>query len=266
MKNDLPIGIFDSGIGGLTVANAIKKMLPNESLLYFGDTKHLPYGEKSEETIKQYSKQIAEFLLSKNCKMIVIACNTASSVAYEIVKEIAGKVAVVSVIDPVIKHLAKNKKKQHIGIIGTKGTVNANVYPKKIKNKIDDCQVSSLATPLLAPMIEEGFFNDKISKTIIENYLSHSSLKGINKLILACTHYPLIQEFIQDFYNKEVEIIDSASQVAKEVKERLGKEKMLSDSNPTYTFYVSDFTDSFEKSAQFFFHENLHLKETKLNL
>ena len=132
MKNDLPIGIFDSGIGGLTVANAIKKMLPNESLLYFGDTKHLPYGEKSEETIKQYSKQIAEFLLSKDCKMIVIACNTASSVAYEIVKEIAGKVAVVNVIDPVIKHLAKNKKTQHIGIIGTKGTVNTNVYPKKI--------------------------------------------------------------------------------------------------------------------------------------
>jgi glutamate racemase len=266
MKNDLPIGIFDSGIGGLTVANAIKKMLPKESLLYFGDTKHLPYGEKSEETIRHYSQQITQFLLSKKCKMIVIACNTASSVAYEVVKSLAVDIPVVNVIDPVVNHLAKTKGLQNIGIIGTKGTVNADVYPKKIKQKIKQCKVQSLATPLLAPMIEEGFFNDKISQTIIENYLNHQNLTGINKLILACTHYPLIHELIRDFYNNDIEIIDSASQVAKYVKDTLAEKNMLSNSKPAYSFYVSDYTDSFEKSAQYFFHEDLHLEETKLSL
>lgn len=264
MKKELPIGIFDSGIGGLTVANAIKKALPQESILYFGDTEHLPYGEKSADAIRQFSKRITEFLLEKGCKIIIIACNTASAVAYQIVKETAQGIAVVNVIDPVVKHVATHCQDCHIGVIGTKGTTNSKVYPKKLQLLNAKADVTSLATPLLAPMIEEGFFNNQLSQTVIDSYLSNPKLKEIDKLILACTHYPLIQEEIQSYYQGKVDIIDSASQVAEHVKELLKKEKLLSKKAPTHHFYVSDYTDSFEQAAKLFFHEEIHLNEVKL--
>jgi glutamate racemase len=264
VKKELPIGIFDSGIGGLTVANAIKKALPKESILYFGDTEHLPYGEKSSEAIQQFSKRITEFLIEKGCKLIIIACNTASSVAHKVVKDTAHGIPVVNVIDPVVKHVATHCQNCHIGVIGTKGTTNSKVYPKKLQLLNAKADVTSLATPLLAPMIEEGFFNDQLSQTVIDSYLSNPELKDIDKLILACTHYPLIQEEIQSYYQGKVDIIDSASQVAEYVKQLLKKEALLSDETPTHHFYVSDYTDSFEKAAKLFFHEEIHLKEVKL--
>lgn len=264
MNNNQPIGIFDSGIGGLTVANAIKKALPNESIIYFGDTKHLPYGEKSPKTINEYSKKICHFLIKKNCKMIVIACNTASSVAYQNIKEACPETTIVNVIDPVIEYLSKESPSKKVGIIGTKGTINSGVYSKKIKEKIANTQVRTLATPLLAPMIEEGFINDTISKTVINNYLEKPILSGIEKIILACTHYPLIENIVKEFYNNKVEVIDSASQVASYVKKTLEKENLKSQQQAEYRFYVSDYTDSFEKSAKFFFNENIHLEEVIL--
>ena len=264
MKSNLPIGIFDSGIGGLTVANAVKKVLPNESILYFGDTEHLPYGEKSVEAIQQFSKRITEFLINKGCKLIVIACNTASSVANNIVTKTAQDLPVINVIDPVIKHLAKHCQNCDIGVIGTKGTINSQVYPKKLHLLNTKVNVNSLATPLLAPMIEEGFFNDQLSQTVIDSYLSNPQLTGIDKLILACTHYPLIQEAIQKYYQGKVDIIDSASQVAETVKVLLEKNSLLSNQAAKHQFFVSDFTDSFEKSAKVFFHEEIHLEEIKL--
>ena len=264
MKSNLPIGIFDSGIGGLTVANAIKKALPNESILYFGDTEHLPYGEKSVEAIQQFSKRITEFLISKGCKLIVIACNTASSVANNIVKKTAQDFPVINVIDPVVKNLATHCQKCHIGVIGTKGTINSQVYPKKLYLLNAKADVTSLATPLLAPMIEEGFFNDQLSQTVIDSYLSNPQLRGVDKLILACTHYPLIQEAIQHYYQGKVDIVDSASQVAEAVKALLEKKSLLSNQLAKHQFFVSDYTDSFEKSAKIFFHEEIHLEEIKL--
>ena len=261
MNNDYPIGIFDSGIGGLTVAKAIRSLLPNESLLYFGDTKHLPYGEKSVHAIQDFSKNITLFLKQKNCKMIVIACNTASSVAYKTIKNECQNIEIINVIDPIVKRITTYNDIYTVGVIGTKRTINSDVYPQKIKSINQKISVKSLATPLLAAMIEEGFFNDKISQAIVHNYLKDPALEGIDKLILACTHYPLIYEVIRDFYPQEIDIIDSASQVALHVKDILTKKQLLSTQSQKHRFYVSDYTNSFEKSAKFFFGENIHLEE-----
>lgn len=256
------IGIFDSGIGGLTVANAIRQSLPGESIIYFGDTAHLPYGEKSAESIIAYSKEISNFLLSKNCKAIVIACNTASSIAYEAVKKIVqGKALVINVIDPVVNFVAKNFSQKNIGVIGTKATIRSDIYSKKLKERNSSLMVSSLATPLLAPMVEEGFFNNKISRTIINSYLSRPKIKNIDALILACTHYPLIRPEIEEYYNHKIKIIDSAEIVASFVLKELKKKKLLKKSGKAQQhFFVSDFTPSFEKSTKLFFKGKIKLE------
>ena len=258
-----PIGIFDSGIGGLTVANAIQKVLPHESLIYFGDTAHLPYGDKSPDSIKYYGIRIVQFLLDNNCKMIVIACNTASALAYEAVKDfINGKVPVINVIDPVVEEIINDKKLNKIGVIGTKGTIKSDIYPKRIKAKKKSLEVASLATPLLAPMIEEGFFNNKISRSIIASYLSSRKLNKIDCLILACTHYPLIRPEVEEFYKKKINIIDTAGVVAANVKKVLQEKDLLSKKKkPKHHFYVSDFTKSFEDSTRFFFRSKIHLEK-----
>jgi len=260
-----PIGIFDSGIGGLTIAHALKEKLPNENVIYFGDTEHLPYGEKSKTAIQNFSKKITQFLLEKKCKTIIIACNSASSVAYECVKEIAGNTPVFNVINPVVAEVVKQCSEYNIGVIGTKATIQSNIYEKEIKALCSSAKVSSLATPLLAPMIEEGFINEDISHTIIENYLSNKQLADIDHLILACTHYPLIHQEIKAYYKGTVEVIDSANIVVEHIAKKLKNDNLLNDSNQTeHHFYVSNYTESFEKSAQFFFQEDLKLKEVKL--
>ena len=257
------IGIFDSGIGGLTVANAIQKVLPNESLIYFGDTAHLPYGDKSPDSIKYYGIRICQFLLERKCKMIVIACNTASALAYETVKDfVNGKVPVINVIDPVVEKIINNKNLKKVGVIGTKGTIKSDIYPKRIKARSKSIEVSSLATPLLAPMIEEGFFNNKISRSIISSYLSSRKLAKIDTLILACTHYPLIRPEVDEFYKKKINIIDTAGVVADNVKHVLTEKNLLSKKKkPKHHFYVSDFTKSFEESTHFFFTDKIHLEK-----
>ncbi len=262
-KSTSPIGIFDSGIGGLTVANAIQKVMPGESLIYFGDTAHLPYGDKSPDSIKYYGIRIAQFLLDKNCKMIVIACNTASALAYEAVKDfVNGRVPVINVIDPVVDCIVNNKNAKRVGVIGTKGTIKSDIYPKRIKAKNKSIEVSSLATPLLAPMIEEGFFNNRISRSIIGSYLSSRKLAKIDSLILACTHYPLIRAEVEEFYKKKIEIIDTAGVVADKVKTVLKEKNILSKNNKVkHHFYVSDFTKSFEESTRYFFKNKIHLEK-----
>jgi len=259
------IGIFDSGIGGLTVAHALKESLPFESIIYFGDTKHLPYGEKSDIAIQDFSITISKFLMEKECKAIVIACNSASSVAFEKVKKLASTIPVFNVIQPVIDEITKNCDNCKIGVIGTKATIQSGIYKSKILEKSPQCSVTSLATPLLAPMIEEGFINEEISKTIIHNYLSNTKLHGIEKLILACTHYPLIKDEIKQFYNNKVGLVDSAKIVSESIFSELGKRNLLNLSfEPEYQFYVSNFTESFENSAKFFFQEELSLEEINI--
>lgn len=267
LRSNQPIGIFDSGIGGLTVARAIKDKLPYEKLIYFGDTAHLPYGDKSPDSIKYYSIRIAQFLLDNHCKMIVIACNTASALAYEAVKDFVGKRAlVVNVIDPVVEKISKEKGLKTIGVIATKGTIKSGIHASKIKKANSKQEVYGLATPLLVPMIEEGFFNNKISRSIIHSYLSRPKIKNIDALILGCTHFPLIKPEIEEFYNHKIPLIDSANEVAEQVYHLLKKNKILNTSKkkPVYRFYVSDYTDAFEKSTRHFFSEAIRLEEARI--
>jgi glutamate racemase len=266
-KNERPIGFFDSGIGGLTVAAAFKKMLPNESIVYFGDTAHLPYGDKSPESIRHYAARITGFLLEKKCKAIVIACNTASAHAYKTVSDVAGpEIPVINVIDPVAQFVANRFGSGKIGVIGTKGTIESRVYVKRIEKLNKEIKVLSCATPLLAPMIEEGFFNNKISQAVIDSYLSKPSLKGIEGIILGCTHYPLISKSIEAFYSGTVDVIDGSKIVATECKEVLLSKNLISHSERPMEdqFFVSDFTESFEASTRFFFKKKIHLKEARI--
>lgn len=260
-----PIGIFDSGIGGLTIANAIKKELPYESIVYFGDTEHLPYGEKSNDAIKKFSNKIIDFLIAKKCKIIIIACNSAASViAKELIKD-KYIVPVYNVIDPVIEAIIKKYQNSNIGVIGTKATIRANIYEKKIHEFSENISVFSLSTPLLAPMIEEGFISGDISQTIISNYLSQNILKKINHLILACTHYPLIENEISKYFKSKVNIIDSSKIVANYISNELSIQNLLNNNSKVdHHFYVSNYTHSFENSAKFFFKKEIKLKEVKL--
>jgi glutamate racemase len=265
-KASAPIGVFDSGIGGLTVADAIQKLLPGESIIYFGDTAHLPYGDKAPESIRSYGIRIADFLLESGCKMIVIACNTASSIAYEAVKEHVGdKALVVDVINPVVDAVSARKKPHRIGVIGTRATIKSDAYARRIMAKNPKLEVTSLATPLLAPMIEEGFFNNKISRTIINSYLERPKIRKIGSIILACTHYPLIKPEIEAFYKGSVEIVDSAQIVAAEVRKKLSKAKLLNTSSKgKHRFFVSDYTKSFEESTRIFFAGKVKLEKKNL--
>lgn len=258
-----PIGIYDSGIGGLTVAHAITTLLPNEDIIYFGDTAHLPYGDKSEAAIQAYSVKIADVLLKKGCKVIVIACNSASSAAYELLKEYVRHDAhILNVIDPMVSYVSNHFANKQIGLIGTKRTVMSGIYNARINESGKNIEVKSLATPLLAPMIEEGFFNNQISQEIIAQYLDDPALEGIEALILGCTHYPLIKSEIDTHYNGRIPILDSSETVAGALKSYLENEDLLNDhAGPEHHFLVSDFTESFEASARMFFHQEVNLEK-----
>jgi glutamate racemase len=262
-----PVGIFDSGIGGLTVADAIHKLLPEETLLYFGDTAHLPYGDKSAQLIRSYALRITDFLLhKKKCKAIVIACNTASAAAYELLRDQhKGSVPVINVIDPMVETIIADDSIKKVGIIATRTTINSGVYQEKFKRRKPSLKFKALATPLLVSMIEEGFYNNTISSAILEKYLSNPGFKDIDALVLACTHYPLIKKEISDFFNNKIKIFDSAQVVAQKLKWVLEKEN-ISNKKKTYSnvFYVSDYTESFEHSTKIFFKGKIKLEKKNL--
>lgn len=258
MKNNhspsQPIGIFDSGIGGLTVAHALVKHLPKENIIYFGDTAHLPYGDKSTAAIQAYSIKIAHMLLQQGCKLILIACNSAAAAAYELVKEYVGsKAMVMNVIDPVVHLLKEKYKHKRIGLIGTRQTVNSHIYKKKIDDADHGITLTSHATNLLASAIEE-FGNHAVLDSLLEVYLAHPDLQQIDALVLACTHYPLIKDRILNCYKKPVDIVDSADAVAAAVKAHLAKHELLNDNGTSSKhFYLSDYTESFAANAKLFF-------------
>jgi len=260
------IGIFDSGIGGLTVANAISRILPDEHLVYFGDSEHMPYGEKSPELIQEFSVKITRYLIEeKKCKAIVIACNTASAVAYSHLKTAyEGKVPIINVIDPMIELIVSSHYNK-VGIIATRGTVDSMVYQDKLDRRAPHQDYAVLATPLLASMIEENFINDEISESVISKYLSHPVLSNIDSLVLACTHYPLIADTISNFYHHKVELLLSGPVVAAKLKWILEKENLLCRKRSRENeFVVSDLAKNFEKSAMKFYGTRIDLKEIKL--
>jgi glutamate racemase len=263
-----PIGIFDSGIGGLTVARAVAQRLPHERLMYFGDTAHLPYGEKSTAAIQAYSVKICDVLLRQHCKLILIACNSASAAAYELVREYVGsKAVVVGMIDPVVAHVGRHYAGRPVGLIGTKQTVGSNIYRKKIDQLDLGVDLHALATPLLIPMIEEGFFNGRVSEEIISAYLDHPTLQGIDALLLACTHFPLIKPQMEAHYQGRVAVLDPSDVVAATVAEALASRELLASATEAplaHHFYVSDFTRSFEESTRLFFGQEVQLEHYPL--
>jgi glutamate racemase len=261
-----PIGIFDSGVGGLTVASAIRQLLPDESILYFGDTAHLPYGDKSAEAIISYSRGITRFLMDHNAKVVVVACNSASATAYDELKsEFSDKIGIIDVINPVVDYICRGKYKR-TGVIGTKRTIGSGTYEIRVREHCPGTEVISLATPLLVPMIEEGFIFDDISNGIIRSYLSNELLEGIDSLVLGCTHYPIIKNQISKFFDFSVEVVDSSRIVSGALKRMLEAEDLLNNSGqpPVHRFFVSDHTPWFEKIAGMFFEGKIDL--TRANI
>ena len=266
MSAENPIGIFDSGIGGLTIASEVNKLLPNEKIIYFGDTQHLPYGNKSNQKITYYSNKIVEFLLKKNCKAIIIACNSASSIALNSLREKIHSCCVLfNVIDPLLEQIKNDISIKNIGVIGTHATISSNVYEHSIYKTRPDINVSSLATPILASLIEENN-QDLYTKGIIESYLKNEKLQNIDTLILGCTHYPLIKEKISDFYKNEIRLLSSLSCIGNYIKNDLKERNLLNLSNKAgeHAFYVSDYTEFFQKKTKLFFPTSIILEEENI--
>ncbi len=262
-----PIGVFDSGIGGLTVARAISARFPNHPLIYFGDTAHLPYGEKSPELIRRYAASITQELVGMNCSVIVVACNSASSNALAEVRDSAGpNIPVIDVIHPVIQAVSERFMGQSIGVIGTRATIDSKWYQRLLENQ--GCEVIAKATPLLASAIEEGFYEGKVSTALIEAYLADDAFSKINALVLGCTHYPLISDEIRKALPNGIEIIDSAAAVASaldNLNASLTPGSEAVEADPLRKFIVSDLTKSFQLGAERFFGAPVVLEERKLN-
>ncbi len=258
--------MFDSGIGGLTVVKALMEHLSDYDIIYLGDTARTPYGTKSSETVKKYALENTEFLLSRGAKIVIIACNTASSVATEIVAE-NFDVPIFEVITPAVELSIKTSHKQCIGIIGTRATVKSGIYEKKIKEINPQARIYSKACPLLVPLVEEGWINKPETRMIVKKYLYSLKVRQIDTLILGCTHYPLLKDIIQKKTGKRVNIIDSSIAVANNVKTFLEKHRELDDmlsKKGRYTFFVSDVTEQFKKTATSMLKRNINLNHVKI--
>lgn len=245
-----PVGIFDSGVGGLTVAREIMRQLPNESLIYFGDTARVPYGNKSKVTVIRYSRQIVRFLRSKGVKAIVIACNTASSLALDTLREELD-IPIIGVVEPGAK-AAIATGSRHIGVIGTEATVRSNMYGKIIHGIDPDVTVTEKACPLFVPLVEEGFAKHHVTEEIADYYLHSLLEEGIDSLILGCTHYPLLRSVIGGYLGDKVTLINPAYETAVELKRLLRENGLANDGGQEsagHSFYVSDAADKFMQFA-----------------
>ena len=245
------IGIFDSGVGGLTVAKAIMEKIPGYDIIYFGDTAHTPYGTKSAETVMGYTVNNIEFLLSQGASVIVIACNTASSIATAGVLE-RFDVPIFEVITPAVKLAINASTKFRFGVIGTRATITSGIYEKKIREMRPAAKIYSIACPLLVPLVEEGWLNKTETAMIVKKYLHPLKMRRIDTLILGCTHYPLLTKVIQRKAGKQVQLIDSSISVAGDIKAYLEKKPEVDKpllKNGKLALFVSDITDQFEKIA-----------------
>jgi glutamate racemase len=244
-----PIGVFDSGLGGLTVLREITGLLPYESVVYFGDSGRAPYGTKSRETVIKYTFQDARFLMNQDIKMLVIACNTASAYGYQKLKQ-SIDIPVIEVIRPGAVTAARETKNRKVGVIGTSATIGSGAYEDAISNVDSAIEVHSKACPLFVPLVEEGqwWWENDISHRIAEEYLKDLKNSGIDTLVLGCTHYPLLQNTISDVVGKEVKLVSSALEVAKVVKRLINENNMERDSQlkPVYRYYTSDSVEKFE--------------------
>lgn len=246
-----PIGVFDSGVGGMTVLKELMNIMPNESFVYLGDTKRFPYGSKSKETIIELTKNGIEFLIKKNVKLIVIACGTATSQALDEVKSLYD-IPIIGVLEPTVDYLKSTNKKE-IGVIATAGTINSKGFDNCIMEKIPDAKVQAIPCPLLAPMVEEGWYDNDIARLVIKEYLKH--LNKVEALILGCTHYPLLSSVIKEQIGEDVELINIGTHVAIEVNSILEKNEMYSQKQ------IDIDTNSFNKSEHL---QNVTMENVKV--
>jgi glutamate racemase len=253
-----PIGVFDSGIGGLTVVNALTRRLPHENIVYFGDTARVPYGPKSPQVVREYAAQDAAFLMGHHVKMVVVACNTVSAVALDVVQKLA-RVPVVGVIQPGAEAAVAASKKRRIGIIGTQGTVNSEAYAHAVRGCAPDVQLFSRACPLFVPLAEEGWIDHQVTRMVAREYLFPLTLERIDTLILGCTHYPVLRAAIQAAVGPAVVLVDSGEATAVEVERVLdaGKLRNPSPARPQLQFYVSDIPAKFTEVGERFLGQSM---------
>lgn len=252
-RKEAPIGVFDSGVGGLTVAREIMRQIPQERIVYFGDTARVPYGSKSTDTLIRYTRQIIRFLKTRGVKAIVVACNTASAVALEAVRDELD-IPIIGVVGPGAKVAAEATKNKKIGIIGTETTVNSGMYVKMIRELEPEAQVIGKACPLFVPLVEEGWTKDPVTEEVARRYLSDLKESGIDTLILGCTHYPLLRHMVGNIMGDGVTLVNPAYETALELRALLEKEGIANDGdhrnvdNP-YEFFVSDAAEKFKNFA-----------------
>ncbi|MEN8198515.1 MAG: glutamate racemase [Thermodesulfobacteriota bacterium] len=256
------IGIFDSGVGGMTVAHAVEQLLPDYSTVYYGDIARTPYGPKSPETIINYSIRNSEFLLEKGAELIIIACNSASSVATERLRQ-RFQVPIIEVVSPAVDRAVQVSKNGQIGIIGTKATINSTIYTQGIQAKRPGFKVYSQACPLLVPLVEEGWLNQRETKMILRRYLHPLKNHQIDTLVLGCTHYPLLKETIQARIGKKVTLIDSSTETARHVQTFLNSNPDIVSRGGTvsHDYYASDCTETAVKVAERIFSRPMELKK-----
>lgn len=246
------IGIFDSGVGGLTVVREVNRLLPEESVVYFGDTARVPYGSKSPDTVIRFSIENAEFLLGKGIKLLVVACNTASSVSLPALREFAD-VPVVGVIAPGVRVAAASTENGSVGVIGTLGTISSGAYQKALKNCASVKKVVAQPSPLLVPLVEEGWLDHRITGMVLEEYTNPLVQEGIDTLVLGCTHYPLLKKLLSQVLGDSIKLVDSAESTAVRVGEILREKDLEADSRSIEDrFYVSDIPLKFQEIAQRF--------------
>ena len=248
-----PIGVFDSGVGGLTVAREIMRQLPNERIVYFGDTARVPYGNKSRETITKFSRQIVRFLETQQIKAIVVACNTASAYALEeLEKEV--DLPMIGVVKPGVRAALGATKNKKIGVVATEATIHSGIYSRYIEKNDKDVTVLGKACPLFVPLVEEGLWEDPVTDEIARRYLAELIDSGIDTLILGCTHYPMLRSTVAKIMGESVTLVNPAYETARELKQLLEEKDLESEHRPglgteLYRFFVSDAADKFQRFA-----------------
>ena len=252
--NNRPIGVFDSGLGGLTVLKEIMKITPNENIVYFGDTARVPYGPRSKETIIKYTFQAIDFLISKNVKAIVIACNTATARALKEANE-KYDIPIIGVIEAGARTAAYTTKNKIVGIIGTDGTIRSKAYNAEIAKLDSEIKIIDKSCPLFVPIVEEGWANTDIASLTAKRYLNDLMQEGIDSLVLGCTHYPLLKKTIGEIVGEKVTLVNPAKETAKDLNKILEENNMLREDNnkePKYEYYVSDIPEKFAAIAEEF--------------
>ena len=257
MNKDSAIGVFDSGIGGLTVLQKIIELLPKENTIYLGDTARAPYGTKSVETVLRYSFENSEFLVEKGVKLLVVACNTSTAIALDRLRS-SLEVPVIGVIEPGATKALDVTKNKKIGVIGTEATIQSGAYTKALRAKDLKVEVYSRACPLFVPLVEEGWTDNAVVEMTVKVYLGSLKQSGIDTLILGCTHYPLLKKAVRKFLGDTVSLVDSAEEIAKEVGLVLKKDSLVrKNGSGSHSFFVTDAPDRFVKVGQRFLGEKV---------